>query len=131
MNGYWKAIIQEIVNKEKLTLPIRLTNTAACDTDENESLKPIKVIRRYYLEKPYNHVYFTFQEARCLLYCRENPRYKAISQALNISERTVEFYLKNMRGKVQCKTKKDLLKISEKGNFFRRYQLADEGIELC
>jgi len=131
VNGYWKAIIQEVVNKEKLTHPLRLTNTVANNDPENDIEKPARIIQRYYLSEPYEKVYFTFQEARCLLHCKKNSRYKSISQALNISERTVEFYLKNMRGKLRCKTKKELLQVTEKGEFFKNYTLADEEIERC
>jgi len=129
VNGYWKAIIQEVVNKEKSTHPIRLTNTIA-NTDESDIKKTIKIIQRYYLDEPFEAIYFTFQEARCLLRCKINSRYKAISQALSISERTVEFYLKNMRRKLNCKTKRDLLKKSEEGQFFSKYKLVDSTIEI-
>jgi DNA-binding CsgD family transcriptional regulator len=128
VNGYWKAIIQEVINKEKSTHPLRLTNIVNY-TDENDTQKPPKVIQRYYLDEPFAGVYFTQQEARCLLHCKENSRYKSISQALNISERTVEFYLKNMRHKLSCKTKKDLLSKSEQGKFFKKYKLHNEDIE--
>jgi DNA-binding CsgD family transcriptional regulator len=129
VNGYWKAIIQEVVNKEKSTHPLRLTNTAIPQDYDDHIERPIKIIQRYYLNEPYQQVYFTYQEARCLLHCKRNSRYKAISQALNISERTVEFYLKNMREKLKCKTKKDLLKVTEKGEFFKKYKLAGSTIE--
>lgn len=130
VNGYWKAIIQEVVNKEKKsTYPLRLTNTITRNDPEDDIEKPIKIIQRYYLSEPYEEVYFTSQEARCLLHCKKNSRYRAISQALNISERTVEFYLKNMRSKLSCKTKKELLQVSEEGNFFQQYALIDGEIE--
>ena len=123
MNGYWKAIIQEVINKEKSTYPLRLTNTVIRGDLEKNHEKPIKVVQRYYLSEPYEEIYFTTQEAKCLLHCKKNSRYRSISQALNISERTVEFYLKNMRSKLSCKTKKELLKVTEQGKFFQYYAL--------
>lgn len=129
MNGYWKAIIQEVINKKNSNYPLRLTNTVARNDPDNDIEKPVKVIQRYYLSEPYEKVYFTYQEARCLLHCKKNSRYRAISQALNISERTVEFYLKNMRSKLSCKTKKELLNVTEKGKFFRHYALINGEIK--
>jgi len=128
MNGYWNAIVQEVINKQNPTFSFRFTNTKRKRYQrrgKNNRFNP----ERYYLDSPYQHVYFTPQEAACLFYCRKNSRYKMIARYLGISARTVEFYLKNMRRKLSCRTKKELLNLATKARFFKKYALVDGKIK--
>ncbi len=65
--------------------------------------------QRYYLGKKYPEKYFTHREAMCMLYMLQGLNYKQIANLLSLSPRTVGFYCSNMRIKLRCKSKKELV----------------------
>ncbi|MCH9643651.1 MAG: LuxR C-terminal-related transcriptional regulator [Gammaproteobacteria bacterium] len=66
---------------------------------------------RYYLRFPYEHVYLTpreLQTAQQLMQCKTM---RQAADALRLSHRTIEFYLKSIKKKLGCYKKKMLLQI--------------------
>ncbi len=55
--------------------------------------------------------YLTAQEARCLRALLEQGRYAKVAETLDISTRTVEAYLTNIRRKFQCRNKCDVIRL--------------------
>ncbi len=53
-------------------------------------------------------VYFTIREAEVAQMLPDN-KYREIGEAMNISRRTVEYYATNMKKKLRCHTKKELI----------------------
>lgn len=73
----------------------------------------------YYLGKKHHSVYFTQREAECMTAMISEKTNIKIGAKLNLSPRTVEFYLQNMKKKVGCRTKKELLcKVLDSEFFF-------------
>lgn len=66
-------------------------------------------MRSYYLGKKFANIYFTQREADCMVQLLQGKKNAEIAGALNLSCRTVEFYLNNMRSKLHCKTRRDLV----------------------
>lgn len=52
----------------------------------------------------------TKQERRCLSYYLDAPRMRDVAEQMQLSVRTVEFYLANIKGKLQCDNKVELIK---------------------
>jgi DNA-binding CsgD family transcriptional regulator len=73
--------------------------------------------QRYYLGEKYPNIYFTHQEATCMLYMMQGLNYKQIAQVISLSPRTIGFYCMNMRGKLRCKTKGELVKLIKQTSF--------------
>ena len=53
--------------------------------------------------------HFSRQEARCMMHLLRGSSIKRIAQRLELSPRTVEFYLNNMKKKLDCRTKFELI----------------------
>jgi DNA-binding CsgD family transcriptional regulator len=65
--------------------------------------------KQYYLGENYPAVYFTRREAECLYYLLRGFTISATALQLNLSARTVEFYVKNMKQKMGVKNKSELM----------------------
>lgn len=63
----------------------------------------------HYLGEQYPNVYYTRRELECLHYLMKGYTITKTADHLQLSHRTVEFYLKNMRMKVGAQSKEDLL----------------------
>lgn len=71
-------------------------------------------MKYYYLGKSYPEVYFTYQEARCVLYFLKGFTHKKIGEVTHLSQRTVDFYVRNIYVKMLCSNIEELLeKIAE------------------
>lgn len=70
--------------------------------------KPAKRLKRFYLPEPFKGIYLTQREYDAVKLCSYYD-YKTIGRIMQVSPRTVEFYLKNVRCKLGCKNKKMLI----------------------
>ena len=66
-------------------------------------------------------VYFTRREAQCMWHLLQGKTIKAAGDALKLSSRTIEFYLKNMKKKVGCNTKPELIELILQTDFVRSF----------
>lgn len=66
-------------------------------------------LQRHYLGNKYPGIYFTKTEVQCLECFIAGFTNRKTAEALNLSDRTVEFYLNNMKEKLTCSTKKQLI----------------------
>jgi len=69
------------------------------------------------LEGKYNNIYFTRREAECVVWLLRGKKISDIATILNISSRTVEYYLENIKAKVGCRTKFELIDLIRASNF--------------
>jgi DNA-binding CsgD family transcriptional regulator len=58
-----------------------------------------------------NNVYFSKQEIKCLRLLISGKTIRLISEHMSLSPRTVEYYLENIKRKLQIKTKSELIEI--------------------
>lgn len=68
-----------------------------------------RTLKNYYLSEPFHHIYFTQREAECLKLLAMGHTNRIVSIKLGLSERTVEFYIRNMREKTGTHSKQTLL----------------------
>ncbi len=67
-------------------------------------------IQRYFLDGKYENIYLTPRETECLLLLCNDLYYAEIAKKLNISPATVREHIDNIKRKLYCKSKKDLIK---------------------
>lgn len=91
-----------------------------------KKIKRNRPSRSYYLDPPYENVYFTQREAECLYYLMRGMTIVATATILELSPRTVEFYVKNMRIKMNAMSKSDLLDRLHEVNFLQKLELLGE-----
>ncbi len=63
----------------------------------------------YYLGKKFRNIYLTRQEARCMICLLRGSSIKLAAHALGLSARTVEYYVNNIKKKLRCRTKAELI----------------------
>lgn len=64
---------------------------------------------KYCLDKSQISTVFTIRESQCLTYLINDQTIEQTADALNVSPKTVEFYLKNMKEKLGCVDEKELI----------------------
>jgi DNA-binding CsgD family transcriptional regulator len=65
----------------------------------------------YKLGNKFKHIHFSRREAECMVHLLRGRSIRGTAKKLGISHRTVEFYVKNMKKKLNCKTKYELIAI--------------------
>ena len=112
---YWADVIQEanaqhaastsLSNPEITPQPITKLKPV--------SLKKIKVP----LGAQFNNTYFSFRESQCMLKLIEGKTMVRIGHDLQLSKRTVDYYINNMKKKINCRKKKELIDQILKSDF--------------
>ena len=64
--------------------------------------------------------YLTRREAQCMYLIMQGLIHQDIAQLLQLSIRTIEFYLRNIRVRLGCRTRKDLLQVLLMSGFMQR-----------
>lgn len=105
--NYWRNIIHEI------TAPKKSLET-----------KKKRFIQRYQFSGFSDKCYLTPQEVKCVDYALQGLTIKEIGEALCLSHRTVEFYLKRIRERFNIKTKRDLIKRFSESDFRHQFPLS-------
>lgn len=108
--NYWNSVLNEVLHKEEGS-PAFLCDEIEIDAMEieHDPIKESRDLRTYYLTPHYPHVYFTRREAECFFWVVQGFTLSQAAFEMGLSARTVEFYMKNMKLKLQCTNKKDLL----------------------
>lgn len=88
--------------------------------DRSESDRAPRVPRRHFrIGKKFGDLYFTFREAQCMAQIMRGKTIKSTAHYLGLSPRTVEYYLKNMKSKLKCRTKSELMQIIADSDFMK------------
>jgi DNA-binding CsgD family transcriptional regulator len=81
--------------------------------------------KRYKLGAKYCGVYFTRREAECMVWLLKGITIGNIGIKLNISSRTIEYYVNSMKTKVGCRTKIELINLINASEFMQGIDFAD------
>lgn len=65
---------------------------------------------KYFIGGEHEDVYFTRQEARCMVCMLKGATVKRTADTLELSPRTTEFYVNKMKAKLDVNTKTDLIR---------------------
>ena len=84
------------------------------DNKKNQAVE--RIIKRYYFTYENRCMYLTHREAGCVFYIMNGYTIKKTAKALELSPRTVEFYLKRIKEKLCCNTRIQLICLLTKFN---------------
>ena len=73
--------------------------------------KKEKPQERFPLGGDLEDVYFTRQEARCMICLLKGASVKSAANTMELSPRTVEYYVNNIKKKLNCHSKFDLIRL--------------------
>lgn len=103
---YWQAVLNEVLNKNS-SGSFLFTNLKH-ENGERQKAK-FEGYKTYKLGDKYGDSYLTRREAECALRIIQGKTILTIAAELQLSPRTVEFYLKNIKSKFRCRTKAELI----------------------
>ena len=121
---YWESIVQEVLHRDDENYKFRFTDIGRsilrertrkqrqCPPKQEATLNTT-----YFLGKRFKGVYFTKREAETMYYLLQGKTIPGVGKALNLSARTIEFYVKNMKLKIGAKTKYDLVEVIRETDF--------------
>ncbi len=89
------------------------------DKKPNIDTSIIKPLTVYRLGSKHGTVYFTRREAECMILLLKGKTINSVATILNLSPRTVEYYVKNMKSKLGCKTKFELVDLVHASDFIK------------
>jgi DNA-binding CsgD family transcriptional regulator len=94
--------------------PVFLESIAPTEHDR-KIYCPIR--RKYYLGDQFPEIYLTQREAECSYWVIRGLTNKQVADQMQLSPRTIEYYLRNIRCKLNCYSKIHLVKLLQKAAF--------------
>ena len=70
--------------------------------------------RKYYLGESFPEIYLTQREAECVFWVVNGLTNKETAEKMQLSSRTIEYYLRNVRCKLNCYSKAHLIQVLKK-----------------
>ena len=113
--NYWQIILEEVEHYEDRGFRCLYSNLQETDifVEKIENEYAYKAQRKpkvtYPLTGNLSHLHLTEREAECIYCLQHHHTIKSTGILLNLSSRTVEFYLKNIKTKMQVRTKDEVL----------------------
>lgn len=98
---HWNALLDEVLKKKsEQKLPI-------ASVESKQKIPKMK----YYLGLQENNeeIYFTSREAEVMIHLLYGQTLNSAAANLKLSPRTIEYYVKNMKAKLECRTKAELI----------------------
>ncbi|EKD45945.1 MAG: LuxR family regulatory protein [uncultured bacterium] len=93
---------------------------AAYNTDSKKCrVSGTRSLVAYGLGIKYGNTYFTRREAECMALLLKGKTINSVASILNLSPRTVEYYIKNMKSKLGCRTKFELVDLVYASEFMK------------
>ncbi len=92
------------------------------DTVEPVGL-PMQRAAKFYLNEACEGVYFTQREAQTMWLLLHGYTIREVGDELSLSPRTIEYYLRNMKAKLNCRTKAILIRKVMGSHFLKAWQL--------
>ena len=131
---YWYSVLDEVKHKDEIEYAFLLTQSGRLDlklcSDELliSAFKEPRDLRTYYLGDAYPKLYLTKREAECMFWLMQDCTIAQAAFHMRLSARTVEFYVKNLKGKLSCQTKKELVSKILQTNLIA--QLEKDGMQM-
>ncbi len=114
---YWTKVLQEVISYQKQGFRCTYTNLQETDAfhEVYQSMempkKEKREAKKYYLGLKYPGMYLTQREMECVQSLLKGNTLREAGLELELSSRTVEFYLKNIKKKMQVKKKNEVLAV--------------------
>ena len=114
---YWEIVFSKIIKP-------RATRRSLAAYKNTRSIRSNQRRKHnmYKLGEKFSDIYFTIREADCMAHLLRGRSIKITADRLTLSPRTVEFYLKNMKKKLNCRTKYELIELVLQSDFLDNYK---------
>lgn len=111
---YWEKVLREVLNKECDTFFFAYTNIKGVREESSGGRmgRPRSCSMRarvYNLGEQHAFIYLTSREAECVVCLLRGKTFNEAARMLKLSPRTIEFYVKNMKIKLNCKSRSELI----------------------
>lgn len=122
---YWKRLLKEIKNQNNdqywrcFSFHAELENKNFIKVHEKTPNKEVAG-QRVYLESLGSEIYLTPREVTVSVLLCQGLKCKQIAKQLNISDRTVEFYIRNLKLKFNCRFKIELINIFNQLKYLKK-----------
>ncbi len=121
---YWDQVLKEVLNKKDSSYPCVFTNIKKPLQVEEPSVESYhrqakKKELRVYLGGVLHAIYFTRRESQCMLLLMEGKTMKESGSKLNLSSRTIEYYVKNMKVKTKARSRAELVRLVMSSHFMK------------
>lgn len=119
---YWDALLKEVLDKKSESEAISShpsISKSASEVSKRES-------KKIFLCESKSNIYFTNREAEVMVKLLQGKTLNAAACELNLSPRTIEFYVKNMKTKLACRTKSELIGKVFASDFIRHVDFISE-----
>lgn len=134
MHQKWRDVILAIQNKKSKKNNYEKVRIGGLFQDDllktyqrkKSSIKAERIVKNYFLSEPFNHIYFTHREIECLNLLISGHSNREVSDILGLSERTVEFYIRNMREKTGTLSKTALIELMRMTQFTEKKNKNEE-----
>lgn len=122
---FWKDVVNEVMKrkangqKASLLSDEEHVTSCCCVNARKKVLSEKKPLAAYRLGAKYGDIYFTKREAECMVWLLKGKTIGGVATILNLSPRTVEYYMKNMKTKIGCRTKFELIDLIHASEFMQ------------
>lgn len=123
---YWQWVIEEVCDVEQVKRQHRrmLTNLYSPQAGEvvetSQGTWRSELLQKFPVQHAGAAVELTLREAQCAYYAMSGQTFKEIARELLLSPRTIEYYLRRIRKKLDCRTMLDVLKILNQCEFAKQ-----------
>ena len=122
----WTDVIEEVVKRKAIGKKAGLLSEDEGVDSYTKKLPKKRVLAVYKLGAKYGDMYFTKREAECMVWLLRGKTINGVATILQLSPRTVEYYIKNMKIKVGCRTKFELIDLVYASEFVRNLDFAPQ-----
>lgn len=105
---YWQSLLDHVKNNPHAH-PF-LADEPFFAEPLSKSEKEMRDVRIYHLGGKYGDISLTNREGKCIFWLVQTHTISEAAAKMELSPRTVEFYIKRLKSKFQCKNKKTLIK---------------------
>ena len=115
--NYWDMVLDEVLNKKSTR---HFTSESFSNTETKQiKIKPRRKLKMYSLGEKFKGIHFSRREAECMAHFLRGRTVRSAADKLDLSPRTVEFYLRNMKRKLNCRTKSELIELISDSDFMK------------
>lgn len=127
MSNYWDALIKEIASKRRQRRQKQLGQVLdenLCDgSHDYQDYKPKERSKlKFHIHENFIQSYLTAREAECIYFLMQGNTMKQVARVLNLSHRTVEFYLNNVKDKMGMRKKTEVLAAIASTDFIQCFE---------
>lgn len=112
--SYWNSVVKSILNKKRSCHSYNFSSDDSSGNKPPKKKKKKKFRGSYPVGDKYPNISFTRREAECMVHLLKGKTLAKIASVLKLSSRTIEYYVNNMKTKLNCHSKYELIgKVSE------------------